>query len=134
MSRRLQSGGSINGTGRTVILPGATLTIANPGSVLLTRRTLENGGTTLWTGAGALNLNDAVITNRSGALFNAQADASINFAGGTPRFDNAGTFRKSVSAGATTIGGSVSFNNYGAVDIQNGNLAANGGYVFMSSS
>ena len=37
-------------------------------------------------------------------------DKSFGFAGGVPRFDNAGTFRK--SAGGTTVFNNVSFNNY----------------------
>jgi hypothetical protein len=128
------TGGAMSGTGRTVISPGATLTIANPSFLTITTRTLDNAGTTVWTGAANINLNAAVITNRAGALFNAQNAAPISFGGGAPRFDNAGTFRKSVSIGTTTIGGSVSFTNYGTVDIQSGFLAANGGYVSSSNA
>jgi hypothetical protein len=128
------TGGSMSGTGRTVISPGATLTIANPSFLTISTRTLENGGTTVWTGAGNINLDAAVITNRVGALFNAQNSSPIIFGGGTPRFDNAGTFRKSGSTGTTAIGGSVSFTNYGTVDIQTGVLAANGGYASSSNA
>ena len=126
------TGGSMNGSGRTVIAPGATLTIANPAFMTINNRTLENGGTTLWTGAGTINANAAVITNRVGALFNAQNASSIYFGGGAPRFDNAGTFRKSINTGTTTIG--VSFTDYGTVDIQGGFLAASGGYASSSNA
>jgi hypothetical protein len=128
------TGGSMNGNGRTVISPAATLTIANPSFLSINNRTLDNGGTAFWTGAGNINLNAAVITNRTGALFNAQNAAPIFFGGGSPRIDNAGTFRKSVSTGTTTIGGSVPFANYGTVDIQSGFLAANGGYASSSNA
>jgi hypothetical protein len=128
------TGGSMSGTGRTVISPGATLTIANPSFLSITTRTLDNAGTTVWTGAGSITLNAAVITNRVGALFNAQNSSPIFFGGGAPRFDNAGTFRKSVNIGTTTIGASVNFNNYGTVDIQSGFLAANGGYESSSNA
>jgi hypothetical protein len=128
------TGGSMSGTGRTMISPGATLTIANPSFLTITTRTLDNAGTTVWTGAGSINLNDAVITNRVGAVFDEQNSSSIFFGGGAPRFDNAGTFRKSVNIGRTTIGGSVNFNNYGTVDIQSGYLAANGGYDSSSNA
>jgi hypothetical protein len=128
------TGGSMSGTGRTAISPGAKLTIANPSFLTITTRTLDNGGTTVWTGAGSINLNAAVITNRVGALFSAQNSSPIFFGGGAPRFDNAGIFRKSVNIGTTTIGGSVNFNNYGAVDIQSGFLAANGGYDSSSNA
>jgi hypothetical protein len=128
------TGGSMSGTGRTVISPGATLTIANPSFLTITTRTLDNGGTTVWTGAGSINLSDAVITNRVGALFNAQNSSPIFFGGGAPRFDNAGIFRKSISSGTNTIGGSVTFTNYGTVDIQTGILAASGGYASSSNA
>jgi hypothetical protein len=127
------TGGSMSGTGRTAIPPGATLTIANPSSLTINTRTLDNGGTTVWTGAGNINLNAAVITNRPGALFNAQSASSIGFGGGAPRFDNSGTFRKSVSTGTTTVSG-VPFTNYGTVDIQSGFLEANGGYASPSNA
>jgi hypothetical protein len=128
------TGGSMSGSGRTVISPAATLTIANPSFLAITSRTLENGGTTAWTGAGGITLNAGVITNRVGALFNSQNSSPIFFGGGVPRFDNAGTFRKSISTGTTTIGSSVNFTNYGTVDIQSGFLAVNGGYVSSSNA
>src|SRR5207244_3201242 len=133
-STMIWTGGAMNGSGRTIIPASATLTIANPSFLTINNRTLDNQGTTFWTGTGNINLNAAVITNRSGALFNLQNAASIFFVGGSPRFENAGTFRKSVSTGTTTIGGSVSFTNYGTVDIQSGVLAANGGYVSSSNA
>jgi hypothetical protein len=66
-------------------------------------------------------------------LFNPQNASSINYAGGSPRFDNSGTFRKSVSTGKLTFSGVV-FNNFGTVDIQSGFLAANGSYVSSSNA
>ena len=72
-------------------------------------------------------MTDAVISNRAGALFHAQNDASLFNQGGAVRFDNAGTFRKSASIGTTTLGTSVTFNNSGSVDLQTGTLALQGG-------
>jgi len=54
--------------------------------------------------------------------------------GGSPRFDNAGTFRKSVNSGITTIGSGLGFNNSGAVEIQTGTLLCNGGYISTSNA
>jgi hypothetical protein len=54
--------------------------------------------------------------------------------GGPNRFDNAGTFRKSFSAGITTISPNVSFNNFGTVDLHSGILLANGGYSSTPNS
>lgn len=73
-----------------------------------------------------------VITNDTGALFQIQNSAMFNYSGGAPRFDNAGTFRK--SAGPETVAINLAFNNYGTVDIQGGFLTANGGYVSSSNA
>ena len=126
--------GTMGGSGRTIVVTGAVLTIANPSSIVLSARTLENGGTALWTGAGNIGLLNGIITNRAGAVFHVQNAAILASAGGGPRFDNAGTFRKSANTGTTTIFSGVNFNNYGTVDIRTGILAANGGYVSSSNA
>jgi hypothetical protein len=126
----------MSGTGRTIIPFGAMLTISNPSpfSLPITSRTLDNGGVVLWTGPGPIQLNDAVFTNRPGALFSAQNASGIFFGGGAPRFDNAGIFRKSASAGTLTLD-EIGFTNYGTVDIQSGTLFANlGGFVSASGA
>jgi len=128
-------GGTMSGSGLTVIAPGATLNVTNAGTMLLTSRTLENGGTVLWANATTIGVSGAVMTNRAGALFNAQNAAGILYEGGAAtRFDNAGTFRKSLNTGTTTIDNGVGFNNYGTVDIQSGFVAANGGYTSGSGA
>ena len=130
------TGGTMTGSGRTFIPAGVTLNIAAvSATVSLTGgRTLENGGTILWT-AGNFPMSSAVITNRAGALFEARNAVGINYLSSPgSRFDNAGTFRKSVNTGTTTIGGGLVFNNYNTVDIQAGILVANGGYVSTASS
>jgi hypothetical protein len=118
--------GTMSGSGRTVIASNATLTI-NPGIEVALARTLENAGTTLCTGAGNLIIYGSVITNRPGALFHVQNAQNFSFGSNPPRFDNAGTFRKSVSSGTTTVG--VPFNNYADMDIQTGTLVLNGNFL-----
>jgi hypothetical protein len=125
--------GTMNGSGRTIIQPGATLNLAVPNAVGLTSRTLENGGTVLWTGTGLFQMSTAVITNRAGALFHAQNSALFQSLG-VNRFDNAGTFRKSATTGTTTVSSGMSFNNYGTVDIRSGILVASGSGSYVSSS
>ena len=125
--------GTMSGSGRTFIPVGASLQVGNPSGVGL-QRTLENGGTVLWTGAGGVSLLNGVVTNRAGGLFEAQNAAQFFFAGGGCRFDNAGTFRKSANTGTTTVPSGVNFNNSGTVDIRSGILAANGGYVSSSNA
>ncbi len=120
--------GAMADSGRTRISPGATLQI-NGANNLSLQRTLENGGNAFWTGAGGVILLNGVVTNRAGALFQAQNSAAFSFGGGTCRFDNAGTFRKTVSTGTTTVPSGVPFNNSGTVDLRSGILAANGGYL-----
>jgi len=128
------SGGGMSGTGRTLIPPGVTLSINNPSFITLTSRTLDNGGVTTWTGAGSLSMDGGVITNRPGGLFNPQNASLIELTGGSPRLDNAGTFRKSASAGALTFA-SVPLTNYGTVDIESGILSfSGGGYVSSSNA
>lgn len=135
LSQMNWTGGTMSGTGRTVIPPGATLIISTGATVTLSGgRVLENGGTTLWT-AGNFGVSGAVITNRPGALFEARTAAGLNYTSNPgSRFDNAGTFRKSVNAGTTTVFGGMAFNNYNVVDIRSGILAANGGYTSTASS
>jgi hypothetical protein len=128
------TGGAMSGTGRTFIPAGATLTISNSSFLTINSRTLDNGGTVVWNGAASLTLNGAVITNRPGALFNAQIASPIQNGGGAPRIDNAGTFRKSVSASTLTFG-DIIFTNYGTVDIESGILYAElGGYASSSNA
>jgi hypothetical protein len=79
---------------------GGTLEIA--GGVALNTRTLENGGTGLWTGTGNISLG-SIITNRAGALFDAQNATTLSVNAVSARFDNAGTFRKSANAGTLTV-------------------------------
>ncbi len=126
LSQMNWTGGSMSGSGRTVIPPGVTLTI-NAGFVGISGgRTLDNGGTAFWN-AGTMQIATAtVFTNRLGALFQVQSAAAITPGGGGGRFDNAGTFRKT-SAGTTTLNDLVTFNNYGAVELQSGTLSLTGG-------
>jgi hypothetical protein len=127
------SSGVMGGTGRTIIAPGATLQAAIPSQINLVTRTLENGGTVIWTN-GTIALNNATITNRPGALFHASGAGLLGNLGGTPRFDNAGTFRKSINTGTLTTANGVSFTNYGTVDIRSGVLLANGNFAFTGDS
>jgi hypothetical protein len=105
-------------------------------SATLGTRTLENGGTVLWTGAVLNAFSSAVITNRPRALFRAEGEGANGLGGfgAFGRFDNAGTFRKSAGTGTTTIASGMKFTNYNTVDIRSGILAANDGYVSSSNA
>lgn len=116
------SGGSMIGSGRTIIASGASLNLINAATEALNTRTLENGGTVIWTGAGNLNVNFAVITNRAGALFELRNNATFVLQAGSSRFDNAGTLRKAIAGGTSTFGSGFPLNNYGTAEIQAGTL------------
>ncbi len=126
------SGGTMSGGGRTIIPPGATLNATLASSAGLNARTLDNAGTVVWTGAGNIGFVSAVITNRAGAMFHAQGGGGMTFVSGPNRFDNAGTFRKSVNTGTLEIvdfSNSGSFNNFGTVENQAGTLFYNAGFT-----
>ena len=123
--------GTMNGPGRTVIAEGATCNIGSTENVGLGVRTLENAGKVNWTGSAWLAYGDgALITNRPSGVFEAQSDAYLAHAfGAAPRFDNAGTFRKSPGTGISIIGGN--FNNYGTNEVLSGTLQLNAGYTYI---
>ncbi len=134
--------GSMTGSGRTIIAPGATNYITNVSTVFLGTRTLENAGTILWTGVdgASIQCGGAVITNRAGALFEVRNNSSLGAFPGNSRFDNVGIFRKTTGSGTTTFavnnsfGTTFPFINYGTVDIRKGIIAAAGGYTCTSGS
>jgi hypothetical protein len=110
------SGGSMRGAGKTVARGG----IAISGGVGLSR-VLENYGTAVWSGTGWISATGGALNNMPGALFEVRSDAVFaNGAGSQAVFNNAGTFRKTAGAGATTLSGA--FNNSGAVEVLTGTL------------
>ncbi len=115
------TGGDMGGTGKTVIAPGATLNISNTSYLTIQRRTLENAGTTIWSGSSFLNCKDpgTIISNRVEAVWEVRSNQPFNNDGGG-EFYNAGTFRKSASTGTTAFG--FPFHNTGTVDLQTGTL------------
>ncbi len=118
------TGGSMTGTGRTVIAPSAILNLNNLGDITIYYRTLENVGTVAWHGDGDLNAGQgAVLTNCPGGKWEVYNDRAFQWPsfGNTPRFDNAGTFLKTFSPGVTTFI-CFPFTNYstGTVEVQNG--------------
>jgi hypothetical protein len=118
--------GSLAGSGTILIAPGAQLSLAgSTGALSLQGETLDNAGSTTWTGAATLDLEGATWNNQDGSLFNAQGDGSVtSLTGGT--FSNAGTFLKSAGTGTTGFGSGVEFDNTGSVDVSSGTLSLGG--------
>ena len=122
------TGGNISGTGKVTIPETAELNISGTANKDLRNRTIDNLGTMTWTGTGNIRSgNGAVFNNLAGGVFDVQNDEffSDNLGGAAPRFNNAGTFKKTVGTGTTNI--SLVFNNTGVVDVDSGLLSYNSG-------
>ena len=114
--------GAMSGTGTTFADGGIALNaIFFP---TLQGRRLDNNGTATWTGGSTFIFSGGGTFNNNGT-FDAQTDSVMAAnGGGSPVFNNAGTFRKSAGLGTTTVG--LPFNNTGSVDLQSGTTTFNG--------
>ena len=81
------------------------------------------------TSSGLALGTDAVFNNLAGATFNAQNDTNLTFGGGSPQFNNDGTFVKSGGTGVTAVSNGVTFANSGSVDVQTGTLELSAGGI-----
>jgi fibronectin-binding autotransporter adhesin len=93
--------------------------------------TVNNSGTTTWSGGSDLELDgNSIFNNLAGALFDAQSDGHIFAESGTNIIFNGGTFQKSGGAGDVILqplGGLMNFNNMGLLDVQTGRVLLQGG-------
>jgi hypothetical protein len=124
--------GNLNWTNGIMTGPGTTNlngTAALPGGGIFSRvdgRTVNNAGTASVTIGGSFMLaNGAVWNNLAGSLFVLPDSAQVTAFGSPAAFNNAGTVRKDVPPGNTTIG--VPFNNTGSVEVKSGALNLTGG-------
>jgi hypothetical protein len=99
----LFKGGTLTGAGKTIIDSNADLELDTfSAGATINRHTLVNKGTINWGGANPITfLNNGVIDNQSGAVFNTAGGGTQNVAGSTGTFRNAGTL---YIGGAGTIG------------------------------
>ena len=95
-------GGTMTGTGRTIIGPDGTLVVSGGNKTL--GRTIENLGVAFWTD-GSINFAGGSIINRAAGSFFAQSDGAIIGVSGVNSFVNEGYLERSGSSNA------VSFNN-----------------------
>lgn len=119
--------GTMNGAGRTIVAPGAKLTLFSQTLAKSIQRTILNQGTIDWSGNGSgavLNLSDGTFNNQG--TFNVLGDNySLNGAGGTNAFNNSGQFVKAGTGSASITGSGTSavvFNNSGTVTVSAGLL------------
>jgi len=103
------------------LLAGNTLSLLTSSAKGFTT-SFENQGTVLWQ-EGPVNFASVVVTNASGALWEAFSNDAMTWViGGTPGgFTNNGTFRKSGGSGNTTIA-NLAFVNNGTLDAQTGEI------------
>jgi len=123
------SDSTITGAGSLSIVSGGTLNIPNGGTRYIDAGTLNNSGTVNWSGTNNLSVVDSgVINNQAGGLFSVTNNQIIYQSCCTAgqAFNNAGTFRKTVATGTTTINNN-GFNNTGTVDIQSGTFTPSSG-------
>jgi hypothetical protein len=124
------TGGTMSGAGITVISAGGSLNISgSTGSkILWGAHTVDNWGTTTWSGATDINGGEgAIFNNRTGGIFNIQNSQTFSVSySGALILNNAGVFRKSAGA-LTTIEAVFNNTGTGSVDVQTGTLSLTGG-------
>src|SRR3954453_4599985 len=116
---------TLSGAGSLTIGSGGTLNITGSGTRFIDGGTINNSGTVNWSGGNNISVyNSGVINNLAAGLFSVKNDQIIyqHCCGAGQAFNNAGTFRKSVATGTTSINNN-GFNNTGTVDIQSGTFA-----------
>src|SRR3954452_18420151 len=124
---------TLTGAGALSINSGGTLNISGSGTRFIDGGTLNNSGTVNWSGTDNISVyNSGVINNLASGLFSATNDQLIyqQCCGAGQPFNNAGTFRKSVATGTTSIN---SFNNTGTVDAQSGVITFSGAFTSSGS-
>jgi hypothetical protein len=123
------SDATLSGAGALTISSGGTLNISGAGTRYIDGGTLNNLGTINWSGTNNLSVYDSgVINNLGTGIFSVTSDQIIyqHCCSSGQAFNNAGTFRKTVATGTTTIL-SNGFNNSGTVDIQSGTFNPSSG-------
>jgi hypothetical protein len=118
------NGGSMDGTGATNANGGLSMPTAG---LKVIRRPLSCNSNATWSGGQTQMGSGGVLTVASGTVFDIQLDSSMQYLGGAPHIDNAGTFQKSAGTGLTGFGTSIAFNNTGLVSVQTGTLEVDGG-------
>jgi YVTN family beta-propeller protein len=113
----------VSGTNATTNA-NAGINFPSSSNVALSFRTLNNNGTTTWSGnVGSFDMiNGSIVNNGVAAVWNYTNDSSLAFGGGAAViFNNAGNFEKTGGTATTTIG--MPFNNSGTVLANAANLS-----------
>jgi len=123
------TGGSMEGTGRTIITETSSLTIFGPSKSL--SRTIENHGTATWY-EGDIFLDGGSIENMLTGSFLVQTNGSLLGTGGASSFVNAGLLQRA-RVGTSAFSG-LELTNTGTISLLSGSLSvAPTGGVFTNS-
>jgi len=118
------SGGTMSGTGLTLLTPGATFGLAPASGSVTLSRTLENQTAATWT-SGTLWVTGGTFLNKGTLTTTTTGILSAYGAGGTNQFLNQGAVVKQ-GTGTMQFAGyytGMAFNNTGVVDVQGGALS-----------
>ena len=130
------SGGTLTGSGVTLIPLGAELNIGGDNAKALWGHTINNAGTATWTGGGNIQAyGGAVWTNQQSGVLELKNDQIIHTGGSGNglKLGNAGTVRKSGATGTTTLS-EVQFTNTGTFELRSGLISLDRPYVQPAGS
>jgi hypothetical protein len=127
-------GGNWDGAS-SVTLNNGILKIATGADHDMANCTVTNNDTVLWQSGRIRGGGTPGTVVYNNGLWNAQADFAFNndLGGVVTVFNNTGTFRKELSTGTTSFS-SVTFNNSGMIDAQDGNIALASGYTLANGT
>ena len=121
------------------ITAGGALTVAANGTLLLfgaspksVAGALTNAGVIAWSGSGDFEMDNSIVYNLPGALFEIQNDDLVNHTGGSTIFVNQGVLRK--TAGTGNSAWQVPLVNSGDVETLTGRMTLAGGSEFQDGS
>jgi hypothetical protein len=125
-------GGSMSGSGRTVIAAGASLNL--PGTLALsldTGHTLLNAGTGIVGGSSDLGVSSGAVLSNTGS-FDLRSNRNIYYISNSGTIYNSGVFSKSAGTGTSSV--NVPFINVGTVSAITGTISFNGSYAQNAGS
>lgn len=136
------TGGTSNGTGTTIIAPGASMNLlGNSNGAVVTNRLLINQGGLSWT-ENTSDVNEyfylgAPIQNYGTFIFTTHASGNLNLQnnGNSPTFINEGGSNISANGGGTVLfNNGIAFTNNGTITVQAGLLNLAGTVSNLTSS
>jgi hypothetical protein len=114
---KLNSGGTLTGTKKTLIASGGTLEIASSSPTTINNHTIENSGLIACIGTGSISLNNSTtLTNLSVGTIDLQNDQAFGSTGGAT-VNNAGMFRKNIGSGTSSLASAITFTNTGKIEV-----------------